>query len=99
MKCPNCGGGHPAQDARCRAKHAAIEIARGRRASTLRLAVAWGISQPARLSAAPSAGGPALLNWVPGGAHVETSPDWTEDPMEVTVTGMEPSGTAPPIAV
>jgi len=81
MKCPNCGGGHPAQDARCRAKCAAIEIARGRRASTLCPAVAWGIGQPARLSAAPSTGGPALLNWVPGDTHVETSPDWTEDPM------------------
>ena len=30
MKCPNCGGGHPAQDARCQAKRAAIEIAHGR---------------------------------------------------------------------
>jgi len=99
MKCPNCRGGHPAQDARCRMKRAAIEIAQGRRASMLCLAGAWGIGQPALLSAAPSAGGPALLNWVPGDAHVETSPDWTEDPMEVTVTGMEPSGTAPPIAV
>jgi len=99
MKCPNCGGGHPTRDARCRTKRAAIEIIRGRRASTLHPAVAWGIGQPARLSAAPSTGGPALLNWVPGGAHVETSPDWTEDPMEVTVTGMEPSGTVRPIAV
>ena len=33
MKCPNCGGGHPAQDARYRAKRAAIKIARGQRAS------------------------------------------------------------------
>jgi len=99
MKCPNCGGGHSAQDARCWAKCATIEIARDRRASTLRPAVAWGIGQPAQLSAAPSAGGPALLNWVPGGMYVETSPDLTEDPMEVTVTGMEPSGSSPPIAV
>jgi len=29
LKCPNCGGGHPAQDARCKEKAAAIAIARG----------------------------------------------------------------------
>ena len=34
MKCPNCGGHHPAQAARCQAKRAAIEIARGRRYGT-----------------------------------------------------------------
>ena len=33
MKCPNCGGGHPAQDARCGAKRTAIQIARSRCAS------------------------------------------------------------------
>ena len=31
MKCPNCGRGHPAQDARCKAKVAAIMIGRGGR--------------------------------------------------------------------
>jgi len=83
MKCPNYGGGHPVQDARCQAKCTAIEIVRGRCASTLHPAVSCGIGQPTRLR----------------GMHVETSPDWTEDPMEVMVTGTEPSGTAPPIAV
>jgi len=29
MKCPNCGGVHPAQDGRCRARNEAIGIARG----------------------------------------------------------------------
>jgi len=29
LKCPNCGGTHPAQDARCKEKAAAIAIARG----------------------------------------------------------------------
>jgi len=101
MKCPNCRGRHPAQDARCRAKRAAIEIARGKRTSspcpempTEKFPV-----QPVRPSAAVSAGRSALLNWIPGGAPVEASPDWTEDPMEVTATGMGTSGTAPPVAV
>jgi len=31
MKCLNCGGRHPAQDARCQAKKTDIEIAQGRR--------------------------------------------------------------------
>ena len=30
VKCPNCRGGHPAQNARCRAKCTVIEIAQGR---------------------------------------------------------------------
>ena len=95
MKCPNCGGRHPAQDARCQAKRAAIEIARGRRNSTARAET----SQPTRSAATGSSGGSARLNWVPGGEPAETSPDWTEDAMEATTTGMEPSGTAPPVAV
>ena len=113
MKCPNCGGGHPAQDARCRAERAAIEIARGRRAFMLspesptktprclvhpvRLAVARSASPPARPTLTPTISRSALLNWVPGDVPVETSPDWTGDAMETT--GMEPSGTAPPVAV
>ena len=95
MKCPNCGGRHLAQDARCQAKRAAIESARGRRNGTVHAET----SQPTRPAASCSSGGAARLNWVPGGEPAETSPDWTEDAMEVTATGMEPSGTAPPIAV
>jgi len=95
MKCPNCGGRHPAQDARCQAKRAAIEIARGRRNGTAHAET----SQPTHPAATYSSGGSARLNWVPGGEPAEISPDWTEDAMEVTVTGMEPSGTAPPVAV
>jgi len=95
MKCPNCGGRHLAQDARCQAKRAAIEIARGRRNGTAHAETA----QPMPPAATCSSGGSAQLNWVPGGEPAETSPDWTEDVMEVTATGMDPSGTAPPIAV
>jgi len=36
MKCPNCDGNHPAQDARCKAKGAAITIARGARPGSQR---------------------------------------------------------------
>ena len=113
MKCPNCGGGHPAQDARCRAERAAIEIARGRCAFMLgpesptktprclvhpvRLAVARSASPPAWPTLTPTISRLALLNWVPGDVPAETSPDWTGDAMETT--GMEPSGTAPPVAV
>jgi len=95
MKCPNCGGRHPAQDARCQAKRAAIEIARGRRNGTVHAET----SQLTRPAASCNSGGAARLNWVPGGEPTETFPDWTEDAMEVMATGMEPSGTAPPIAV
>ena len=37
MKCPNCGGNHPAQDGRRKAKGMAIKIARGGHAATPRL--------------------------------------------------------------
>jgi len=113
MKCPNCGGGHPAQDARCRAKCAVIEIARGRcvfmpgpesptkmprcLVHPVRLAVARSASPPARPTLTPTISRLALLNWVPGDVPVETSPDRTGDVMETT--GMEPSGTAPPVAL
>jgi len=95
MKCPNCGGGRLAQDARCQAKQAAIKIAQGRRNGTAHMETA----QRTPPAATCSSGRSARLNWVPGGEPAETSPDWTEDVMEVTATGMEPSGTAPPVAV
>ena len=113
MKCPNCGGGHPAQDARCRAKSATIEIAWGRcmfmpspesptktprcLVHPVRLAVARSTSPPARPTLIPTISRSALLNWVPGDVPAETSQDWTGDTMETT--GIEPSGTAPPIAI
>jgi len=56
-------------------------------------------AQPTPPAATCSSGGSARLNWVPGGEPAETSSDWTEDVMEITATGMEPSGTAPPVAV
>jgi len=95
MKCANCGGRHLAQDARCQAKQATVEIARGRQNGTAHAET----TQPTRPAATCSFGGSARLNWVPGGELAETSPDWTEDAMDVTATGMEPSGTAPPVAV
>jgi len=93
MKCPNCGGRNPAQDARCQAKRAAIEIARGRRNGTARAEPL----QPTHSAATASTGGSALLSWAPGGKPVESSPYWKEDAMEVT--GTEPSGIAQPVAV
>ena len=93
MKCPNYGGRHPAQDAGCQAKKAAIEIARGRRNGMTYADP----PQPKCPTATASTGGSALLSWAPGGELAWPSPDWTEDVMEVT--GMEPSGNAPPIAV
>jgi len=95
MKCPNCGGRHPTQDARCQAKCAAIEIARGRRANTHRPEVPT--EQPRRPPRTPSTSGPDGVNWVP--ESTQDGPDWMEDPMEVMVTGMEPSGTVPPVAI
>jgi hypothetical protein len=115
MKCPNCGRGHPAQDARCRAKLAAIAIARGGRPAAHgpetplpRLAPR---TQPPRGQAIDvartSAGTGVPLSWVPGSFPNAVSPDWTEDkeePKGVTEDAMEiaeeePSGTVPPIAV
>jgi len=92
MKCPNCRGRHPAQDARCQAKKTAIEIARGRRNGTAYADP----PQPTRPTTTASTRGSALLSWAPGGQPAGPFPDWTED---VEVTGMEPSGTAPPVAV
>ena len=92
MKCPNCRGRYPAQDARCQAKKTAIEIARGRRNGTAYADP----PQPTRPTTIASTRGSALLSWAPGGELAGPSPDWTED---VEVTGMEPSGTAPPVAV
>ena len=58
MYCPNCRGRHLAQDARCQAKQAAIEIARGRRNGTARVET----SQPTRPAATCSSGRSAQLN-------------------------------------
>jgi len=92
MKCPNCGGRHLAQDARCQAKKTAIEIARGRYNG---MAYA-DPPQPTCPTATTSTRGSAPMSWVPGGEPARPSPDWPED---VEVTRMEPSGTAPPIAI
>jgi hypothetical protein len=89
MRCPNCDGNHPAQDGRCRAKGAAIAIARGARS---------GAGEPAQWEAQPlspscqtqgiSADGQMLNKGV-------RSKD--PDAMEAAIE-METSGTAPPVA-
>jgi len=105
MKFPNCGGGHPTQDARCHAKHVEIEIARGRREATPWAEPNQAPKLPARqppqaAAVMPShAGGLAPLSWVPENVPAAPTPDRKKDPMDVMVTGTEPSGTAPPVAV
>jgi len=105
LMCPNCGGRHPAQDARCRAKQAAIGIARERRLGGPR----WEGSQaPQCQTARPERPGPAApprnggspppMNWTPGNEAAAATPEWKEDPMEITSSGMESSGIAPPVA-
>jgi len=83
MRCPNCKGNHPAQDARCKAKGQAIGLARGppsqRRAPTHQ--PRRELSPPRRLAGDP----PAV--------------DWTDTAEAMDVSGMESSGTAPPVAV
>lgn len=112
MRCPNCGKGHPAQDARCIAKAAAIDIARGGRKATPRTraqnAAAAGPAPPggpgpelgpARTRAIDEArevGSAGPLSWVPGADAARRGAEWTEDDMEVTEE--ETSGTAPPVA-
>jgi len=88
-------GQTPGPERQVHAKRAAIKIARGRRNGTVHAETA----QPTPPAATCSSGGSARLNWVPEGEPAETSPDWTEDVMEVMATGMDPSGTAPPVAV
>jgi len=90
MKCPNCGGRHPAQDARCKAKAAAIGIARGWRAATQRPET----REEPECQRNPTFA-PQIEALDAGGNPV--SPDWTEDEMDFSE--MEPSGTAPPVAV
>jgi len=41
---------------------------------------------------------PPPINWTPGNEAVAPTPEWEEDPMEVTASGMESSGIAPPVA-
>jgi len=91
MKCLNCGGRHLAKDARCQAKKTAIEIAQGRRKGQAYAEP----PQPTRPTATTRARGSAPLSWVPGGELERPAPVWTEDE---EVTGMEPSGSAPPVA-
>jgi len=95
MRCPNCGGGDPAQDGRCKVKAAAIDIARwGRMLKEERRALALKPAATERAPAEPT--GP--MSWVPGVTiAAQPVPDRTEDAMEIAEE--EPSGTAPPIAV
>jgi len=95
MKCSNCGGCHPAKDGRCKAKAAAIAMARGGRASTLRRNSRS--ASPDDAARATGSSGP--LNWVPGASASPTVPDWTEDEDAMEIVEVEPSGTAPPVAV
>jgi len=82
MKCPNCGGNHPAHDGRCKAKGVAIEIARGWRAATPRLEQKK--ERQTRELFHPS----CVAGDLPAA-------DCIEDKMD---TEMEPSGTTPPVA-
>ena len=82
MKCPNCGGNHPTQDGRCKAKGVAIEIARGGHAATPRLEPKKErqireLSHPHRVAGDPPAA------------------DCIDNKMD---TEMKPSGTTPPVA-
>jgi hypothetical protein len=88
MKCPNCGGGHPAQDARCKAKRTAIGIARSRRQ------VSWPRGRPESQEQCQ----PGTHRELSSSCDMAGDPpaaEWTEDKMD---TEMEPSGTAPPVA-
>jgi len=79
VKCPNCGGIHPAQDARCKAKGAAIQITRGGRVATprpeTREELECSPAPPPTLTVRPgpqgsdearNSGSSGPLNWVPG---------------------------------
>jgi len=81
MNCPNCGGGHPAQDARCKAKREAIGIARGDRPA------AQPRSQPEERQGAPSSGTQdpardAARELRSGGTPAPAAADRTEDTVE-----------------
>jgi len=105
LMCPNCGGRHPAQDARCWAKQAAIGIARERRLGGTRRE---GGQAPQRQTARLERPGPAApprkgdsglpMNWTPGNEAAAPKPEWKEDPMEFTASGKDSSGSAPPVA-
>lgn len=86
MMCPNCGGNHPAQDGRCRAKSAAVAIARGGRGRMV-------VPEPSRTMSPPR-----LIEGRDARGQ-STNPEWTEDDDAMVVTGTETSGTAPPMAV
>jgi len=94
MKCPNCGGNHPAQDARCKAKGAAIAIARSGRSQAPPIQ-----HHPARASGVTTetaALAPQRQVTSINAAGEEIAPEWTETVEDMEV---EASGTAPPIAV
>ena len=113
MKCPNCGGRHPAQDERCKAKGAAIAMARGGRAVTPRprspsptprmagpqppKTIETSGTQAQGIDAARDSSSSGPLSWVPGATKASAAADWSEDVMEIT--GEEPSGTTQPVAV
>ena len=103
LKCPNCGGKHMAQSAKCKAKTIAIGIARGTRPLVQQCRQEGGAAEPPAIrpgpqgiDAARSQGVSGPLNWVPG-ASPATLSDWKEDVMEISE--VEASGTAPPIAI
>lgn len=97
MKCPNCGGNHQANDARCPAKLNAIAIARGMR----------GGSQPDTCQIREEAQEPRQLLRPVSAVTLAAlrsglAPDWTEDPDKLETimeTEEETSGTVPPMAV
>jgi hypothetical protein len=89
MKCPNCGGGHTAQNARCKAKRTAIGIARDGRQ------VSWPRGRPENQEQYQPETHRELSSPCRMVGDLPTA-ELTDDKMD---TEMEPSGTAPPVAV
>jgi len=74
MKCPNCGGNHPAQDARCKAKGAAIAIARAGRT--------WASGATTEMTA-PTPRRRVAPEWTESAEDIEVETSGTAPPMAV----------------
>jgi len=99
MNCPGCGGNHPSNDARCRAKRNAIAVARGVRGEAhQRRPGCWKVEVPTTNGTAED---PRLVSKATRQALARApAEDWTEDPDEMEVVmEAETSGTVPAVAV
>ena len=114
VKCPNCGGIHPEQDARCKAKGATIQIARGGRAATprpeTREELECSRAPPPTLTTGPgpqgsdkarNSGSSGPLNWVPVVSLATPPAEWTVEATEdaMETAEEESSGVAPHVAI